>query len=67
MARENLPKFTVISNTKINTEAQERIPERENVTRPDAEYHTNPLYEKLLRYKETQKKKRFTVEDLLKW
>jgi len=32
-----------------------------------AEYHTNPMYEKLLNFREKQKKKRFTVEDLLKW
>ena len=66
MTKEKRPELKVISNTDINTEAQERI-KRENVTRPNAEYHTNPMYEKLLQFQETQKKKRFSVEDLLKW
>lgn len=69
MTKENQPKLTVISNTttNINTEARKRIKQRENVTRPEEEYHTNPMYEKLLKFQETQKRKRFTVEDLLKW
>ena len=67
MTKEKRPNLTVISDTDINTEAQERIKRRENVTQPNAEFHTNLMYEKLLKFKETQKKKRFTVEDLLKW
>ena len=62
--------LTVVSNTTdtdISTGTIERTRQRENVTQPNAEYHTNPMYEKLLQFKETQKKKRFTVEDLLKW
>ena len=57
---------SVIEKDK-NTEAQERIKRREHVTQPEAEYRTNPMYEKLLKFREKQKKKRFTVEDLLKW
>ncbi len=65
-------RLTVVENVStrpdINTETQERIKRRENVTAPpDVGYHTNPMYEKLLKFRETQKKKRFTVEDLLKW
>ena len=56
-------KFTVISNTE--TPIKEK--EKSTTTHPDSGYHTNPMYEKLLKYKEEQKKKRFTVEDLLKW
>ena len=76
MTFEKKRTLTLVSNTEnenitqenINTEAQERIKRRENVTQPaDVSYHTNPMYEKLLKFRETQKKKRFTVEDLLKW
>ena len=75
MTFEKKRTLTLVSNTgnenitqeNINTEAQERIKQRENVTQPDVSYHTNPMYEKLLKFRETQKKKRFTVEDLLKW
>ena len=68
MTEEKKRRLTVISNeTDINTETQTRIKQRENVTPPNAEYHTNPMYQKLLQFQESQKKKRFTVEDLLKW
>lgn len=64
-------RLTLVENTStitdINTETRERIKQRENVTPPDVGYHTNPMYEKLLKFREKQKKKRFTVEDLLKW
>ena len=60
--------LTVVSNnTDINTGTTERARQRDNVTQPNADYHTNPMYEKLLQFQENQKKKRFTVEDLLKW
>ena len=35
--------------------------------RSTSEYQTNPMYEKLLKFRQMQEKKRFTVEDLLKW
>lgn len=35
--------------------------------RDTSEYQTNPMYEKLLKFRQVQQKKRFTVEDLLKW
>ena len=68
MTEEKRLKFTVIENKEadINTETQERL-KREHVTRPEESYHTNPMYEKLLNFRQMQKKKRFTVEDLLKW
>ena len=35
---------------------------------PDSSgYQTNPMYEKLLKFRQVQQKKRFTVDDLLKW
>jgi len=68
MTEEKKRRLTVVSSTEnINTETQERIKQREHVTPPNDGYHTNPMYEKLLTFRETQKKKRFTVEDLLKW
>jgi hypothetical protein len=68
MTEEKQLRFTVIENKKadIKTETHERL-KREHVTQPDESYHTNPMYEKLLNYRQMQKKKRFTVEDLLKW
>ena len=56
-------RFTVIENK----EAESRTKEKVAATPPNSEYHTNPMYEKLLKFREEQKKKRFTVEDLLKW
>lgn len=60
-------RFTVISNTYIDVSEQEQ--QRDIGTPPPdiTGYQTNPMYEKLLNFKELQKKKRFTVEDLLKW
>lgn len=70
-------RFTVISNPNISdysdipdTNATLTIKEIHSPTKPTGDpsgYQTNPLYEKLLNFKELQKKKRFTVEDLLKW
>ena len=71
MTEEKRSRFTVISNTdldlsptvkdKLNREANR------HVTPPPTGYSTNPMYEKLLEFQEKQKRKRFTVEDLLKW
>ena len=65
MTQEKSQKFTVITNN--NTDIKPKTTETEAVTPPNSGFHTNPMYEKLLKYKEEQKKKRFTVEDLLKW
>ena len=61
-------RFTVITNT----EAEERLKDKDKKASaatppPYISYQTNPMYEKLLEFREKQKKKRFTVEDLLKW
>ena len=74
MTEKEKRRFTVITNNDIDLLEQEREREFERerhadvTTPPDMRgYQTNPMYEKLLGFKELQKKKRFTVEDLLKW
>ena len=68
MAQEKRPLLTVVTND-IETDLRERPPKKAENTVPSGGggYHTNPMYEKLLNFKEKQKRKRFTVEDLLKW
>ena len=71
MTTEKSHKFTVITNTELehtDISTLKRKREAESYSTPPTEsYHTNPMYEKLLEFKEKQKRKRFTVEDLLKW
>ena len=65
MAEKEKRKFTVINNTDIQELERQS---RDTIPPSDIKsYQTNPMYEKLLNFKELQKKKRFTVEDLLKW
>ncbi len=65
MTLEEKRKFTVISNDLDIKEAERQ---KSFDTPPEnINYQTNPMYEKLLNFQELQKKKRFTVEDLLKW
>lgn len=58
MTTEKQSRFTVIKNDNI----KEKEPEQ------NREYQTNPMYEKLLNFKnlQEQQKKRFSVEDLFK-
>ena len=70
MEKETKRRLTIVSsNEELNVaeNEQELVKRKEYTTPPDLNYHTNPIYEKLLNFKESQKKKRFTVEDLLKW
>ncbi|GEM_PF-2490296 len=67
MTTDKERRFTVITNTEAEVRAKENEREKSATPPPDFGYHTNPMYEKLLKFKEEQKKKRFTVEDLLKW
>ena len=62
MTTEKRSRFTVITNTKIETEKELE----QNISN---NYHSNPMYEKLLNFRnlQEQQKKRFSVEDLLKW
>ena len=55
-------RFAVITNEDYQVKEVEHT----NHTNPIG-YSSNPMYEKLLNYKQTQEKKRFTVDDLLKW
>lgn len=57
MTTENKSKFTVITNKSLESNV---------VTNPTEGYHTNPMYEKLVKFT-NDKQRRFTVEDLLKW
>ena len=70
MEKETKRRLTIVSsNEELNVaeNVQESVKRKEYTTPSDLNYHTNPIYEKLLNFKESQKKKRFTVEDLLKW
>ena len=62
MTTEKNSRFTVITNNDINT-----LNVQENNI--NTEFHSNPIYEKLLNFRNLQEKqkKRFTVEELLKW
>ena len=64
MTTEKKSRFTVITNTDIVTDTAK---ESEYITSKD--YHTNPMYEKLLNFRnlQEQQKKKFSVEDLLRW
>ena len=62
MTTEHKSKFTVISNQSVD---------RTNIVKevsPDINYHTNPMYEKLLNFRnlQEQQQKRFSVDDLFK-
>lgn len=60
MTTEKQSRFTVITNEHVKTKEQEL-----NV---NTEYHTNPMYEKLLQFRnlQEQQKKKFSVDDLFK-
>ena len=60
MATESKNRFTIISNNNYEIEAEQQ---------KTVSGHSNPFYEKLLTFRnlQEQQKKRFTVDDLLKW
>ena len=62
MTTEKRSRLTVITNNSIQTEEKSEHNTTQN-------YHSNPIYQKLLNFRNLQneQKKRFTVEDLLKW
>lgn len=62
MDNKERPKFTVITNGEQTT--KEKFEQTST-----SEFHTNPMYEKLLNFRnlQEQQKKRFSVEDLLRW
>lgn len=65
MTTEKKSRFTVISNTDISYK-ENKAKEPEIIT--PANYHSNPMYEKLLNFRnlQEQQKKKFTVDDLFK-
>ena len=62
MTTEKKSRFTVITNEEVKIVHPRTYTEEKT-------YHSNPMYEKLLKYRslQEQQKKRFSVEDLLKW
>lgn len=62
MTTEKQSKFTVITNNDLDKKPDESLQ-----TNPITGNYTNPYYQKLMQFSADQKRKRFTVEDLLKW
>ena len=60
MTDEKRQRFTIIENAGYKTTPKEEVVE--------TNFHTNPMYEKLLQFNNLQEKqkKRFSVEDLFK-
>lgn len=64
MTTERKSGFVVYTNEEqLNREREFTT----NTNNRSSAYHSNPMYEKLLKYKQLQEKKKFTVDDLLKW
>ena len=64
MTTEKRNRFTVISNTDIDT--SDSIKHTEQIE--ESEYQSNPIYQKLMNFRNLQdkQKKRFSVDDLFK-
>ena len=65
MTTEKKSRFTVISNTDFKVK-ETSAKEPDIIT--STNYHSNPMYEKLLNFRnlQEQQKKKFTVDDLFK-
>ncbi len=61
MTTENQTKFTVITNNELTNKAADS-----SQTNPIAGNYANPYLQKLMQFSADQKRKRFTVEDLLR-
>ena len=61
MTTEKQSRFTVITNKELTEKAAENLH-----TNPISGGYSNPFYEKLMQFTADQKRKRFTVEDLLR-
>lgn len=61
MTTEKQSRFKVITNNELANKHTDGLQ-----TNPIASNYTNPFYEKLMQFSEVQKRKRFTVEDLLR-
>ena len=73
MTTDKHSRFTVVTNSEVLTKPdinQSEALEHGTNTSPEfgsVGYQTNPLYQKLMQFKTDQKRKRFSVEDLLQW
>ncbi|MCQ2754219.1 MAG: hypothetical protein MJ231_04125 [bacterium] len=63
MTTDNRTRLSLIVNNDIDNKVEQKDKPTDNSGR----YTTNPMYEKLIKFKLEQQRKRFTVEDLLKW
>ena len=60
---ENKTKLKVISNEKLRKKEFNNKIEKHKAEM----YQTNPFYERLVKFSNEQKHRKFSVEDLLKW
>lgn len=61
---ENKTKLKVINNEKL----REKEFNNDKIKKHKTEmYQTNPFYERLIKFSNEQKHRKFSVEDLLKW
>ena len=65
MTTENKKRFTVITGTSVNIQETKAKEPDINIS---TNYHSNPIYEKLLNFRnlQEQQKKKFSVDDLFK-
>lgn len=65
MTTENKKRFTVITGTNVNIQETKTKEPDINIS---TNYHSNPIYEKLLNFRnlQEQQKKKFSVDDLFK-
>jgi hypothetical protein len=63
MAEKDKPRLTVITNSELNSPTEKEI---NYSTNPLTGGSVNPYYQKLLEFNKREKRKRFSVEDLLR-
>jgi hypothetical protein len=63
MAETEKPRLTVITNSELNSPTEKEI---NYSTNPLTGESANPYYQKLLEFNKREKRKRFSVEDLLR-
>lgn len=61
---ENKTKLKVISNEKLREKEFNNDKIEKHKTKM---YQTNPFYERLIKFSNEQKHRKFSIEDLLKW
>ena len=65
MKKEKVKHLSLVKDLDIEQNSSVAY-RNETVTNP-IEYSDNPIYQKLLNFQNRNEKKRFTVDDLLKW